>query len=349
MDDTAFLSLEGNYLLSNIAIYGSGIENRDMTAKISGVKINTIAFYQDFLSTVSFEDVVLGNITFENNLSATFECIDSEIERVRPLRSGENTTLTFVNVNSQLSDFSEINNNITINILYRVTVLVYLNLQPQEAKVKIMDEYNREWEGITYNGEKSFDLHSWSIMGGKTMYFQNYRVSASYLGFSETKDVVIANSKSVVFIWSDTQPPEITNISCKPYSWNMGQDIRIRVKIMDSGVISIAYVNLTYRIDSGALKEISMFKIEEHIYEATIPGQRKKCEITYHISAQDMAGNLNVTDPKSITVGEEENLLFLGSLVILVILISVFIMKKTVEYRKLKKYTHRYRVKGDSK
>ena len=227
--------------------------------------------------------------------------------------------------------------------------LVYLNLLPQEAHILITDGSNNEWEGKTESGEMAFDLPSLSIIKGETIFTCDYHVTASYLGFSETKDIELKNSKSVVFLWVDEKAPDVTNIVCSPETWNLGKEIIVRVEVQDEDVISIPYVNLVYSIDSGSEKEVSMFKIDDNVYEAAIPSQGKRCDITYFIKTEDMAGNQVTTDPRSISIGEEENFLFLASLIILVILISIIVVKKTIDYRKVKRYANKYKVEGDSK
>jgi hypothetical protein len=349
LDDTAFLSMEGDIDVSDIGLSGSGEPKITSPSEFSNIGIGTMAIYSGALCTLTFDNVVLGNITFENEMNVTFECIDTKIGRIRPSREGINTTLNFINVNSAICEFDEINDNVTVNVLYRLSTLVYLNLLPQEAHILIKDGSNNEWEGKTESGERAFDLPSWSIIKGETIYTCDYHVMASYLGFSETKDIELKNSKSVVFLWVDEKAPDVTNILCTPETWNLGKEIIVRVEVRDEDVISIPYVNLVYSIDSGPKKEVSMFKIDENVYETSIPSQGKRCEITYFIKTEDMAGNQVTTNPRSVSVGEEENFLFLASLIILVILISIIIVKKTMDYRKVKRYANKYKVEGDSK
>ncbi len=349
LDDTAYLSMEGDIDVSDIGLSGSGVPKITSPSEFYGVDIGTIAIYSGSLCTLTFDNVMLGNITFENEMNVTFECMDTKIGRVRPAREGINTTLNFINVNSAICEFDEINDNVTVNVFYRLMTLVYLNLLPQESHILITDVFNNEWVGTTESGEGAFDLPSWSIIKGETIFTCDYQVMASYLGFSETKDIELRNSKSVVFLWVDEKAPDVTNIHCTPESWNMGKEIIVRVEVRDEDVMSIPYVNLVYSIDSGAEKEVSMFKIDEDVYETAIPCQGKRCEITYFIKTEDMAGNQVTTRPRSVSIGEEENFLFLVSLIILVILISIIIIKKTIDYRKVKRYVNKYKVEGDSK
>ncbi|UCE74231.1 MAG: hypothetical protein JSV56_00620 [Methanomassiliicoccales archaeon] len=342
IDETAHLTFESDQKISVIYLYGSGICNDEITASLKKTQVQDIYINSNFTSSLSFENVLIGNISFYNDINATFECINTSLDNLVRLRSGENVTLNFIIVNSTSPDLSILNINITVRIYYRLFVQVMLNDKPLEAEVELQDDYGSKWGGKSLFGMISFDL-LYKFIENETVFInQNYHLKSSFLGFLEMKDVVLTSSKTVIFDWIDIIPPTISNISYEPDQWNQGKEITISANLVDEGVMSISSVTLFYRIDDGDWKEIKMFRIGEDTYRTAIPKQSKKCKISFYISAEDSVENIGISEIQSISIGEEENSLYLSGVVLIICLISVVIIRRAVIYRKIKKYANKY-------
>jgi hypothetical protein len=328
MHDTALVNFEGDFEISVLYVYATGIGNKYQLSSFSNAKINKIQLQSDKSDpeniknvniSLKFKDMNIGNLTFYNDVDATFECINTSIYNYLAWRSGENVTLTFINVTSNLSDLTALNENIVIKIYHRLEVIVKLNNIGIETEVDVHDVSNHELKGDTVAGSISFD--------------------------SETKGVILNSSKTVIFNWMDDSSPIISHISYGPKEWNIGKDITISAIAQDMDIQSVKSVNLFYRIDDGEWTEMEMFKIDEDTYEAIIPKQSEQCTISFYVVSEDMAGNVANSDHHSLTVGEKESLISLISIIILIILVLALIVRKGFQSGKIKKYAIKFEFK----
>lgn len=340
--ETASVILEDIHDLSSLFIYGTAENGSEMGASFRRTEIRDIIIYPDFSSRLSFDNVVLDNISFYNDVTAKFECLNTSISILRPSRTGENVSLSFVNVNSELPDFTGFNNNVSVSIIHRLGVEIMLNDEPVETKIFVRDEYGATHSSYSASGRVTFDLPYKVMFNGLENITADYEVEASYLGFSEARDVKLTSSMDIAFAWEDEAPPVVSNVSLSSSQWSLGRDITIRATADDLGVMVIAEMTLHYRIDDGPWKETRMFRVEEGVYEGTIPKQDESCDITYYIEVRDSAGNVGKTEQKSISVGEEEELLFTVALIAAVLLIIIVVARGLIIHRKVKAYTHRY-------
>jgi hypothetical protein len=354
MHDTAFVSFEGDFEISALIIYATGIGNKDQKSSFSYAKINKIQLQSDKSDpeniknvniSLKFKDMDIGNLTFYNDVDATIECINTSIYNYLAWRSGENVTFTFINVTSELSDLTALNENIVIRIYHRLEVIVKLNEIGIETEVVVSDAANQELKGGTVSGAISFDLHYKTIKDGKVTVTEDYMASTSYLGFSETKDVILNSSKTVIFDWTDDSSPIISQISYGPKEWNIGKDITISAIAQDMDIQSVKSVTLFYSINDGEWTEMEMFKIDEDTYEAIIPKQSEQCTISFYVVSEDMAGNVANSEHHSLTVGEKESLISLISIIILIILVLALIVRKGFQSGKIKKYAIKFEFK----
>jgi len=348
--ETASVILEDVSDLASLVLYGTEENASEVAVYLKRTDIGDMILYPDFSSTLSFENANLVNVSFYNEVTAEFECIDTSISELRRYRSGENVSLVFVNVNSDLPDFTGFNTNVSVTICHRLGLSVVLNNEPVETEVSTRDEFGFIRSGISFDGSLTFDLPYKTLHNGFENITELYNVQASYLGFSETRDVELTSSMDVTFSWEDEAPPEVSEVSLPSSGWSLGKDITIRATANDLGVMVIADMTLHYRVDDGPWKETKMFRVGEGMYEGTIPKRDESSEITYYIEAQDSAGNAGTTEQKSITVGQEEDLLFVISLIAAVFLIFIVVARSIVIHRKVRAYTHKYnseRLKND--
>ncbi|UCF09065.1 MAG: hypothetical protein JSW28_05110 [Thermoplasmata archaeon] len=349
VEDTALIQVEECGHIVNVTFYGSGEGIDEEAAVFSETQISKMTLNANFSAALSLNRVTLGNLSFYDEVNATFECVGSTVENIRHRRYGRNVTLSFIDVDSTLPDFDGINRNITVKVFHRLTVLVTLNGEGIETGVVVHDDLQGEWRGDTASGSIGFDLPYRFILDTTDSITEDYTVKAEYLGFSETKNIILSSSKNVSFRWSDHEPPIITDISFAPGQWNMGKDITVSTAVTDQGVISISRVSLYYRVDGGDRKEVKMFRVGDNRYEAMIPKQDKTCEITFYISAADGAGNAVNTPEESINVGEKERLLYISGVFVLAALIVVFAGRTIIIRRKIKEYKNKYEFKRSRK
>jgi hypothetical protein len=335
IDDTAFLKVKNGEKISMVYFFGFGKYENEISASFIETRIQNIYINTKFSSTISFQNAEVGNISFYNDINATFECINSTFDNLVRMRSGENVSLNFIIVNSTSPDLTIINENITVGIFYRLLILVKLNDQPLETEVILRDDHGSMWSGKSLSGRISFDL-LYKFIENETVFInQNYHLTSSYLGFFETEDVLLISSKTVVFDWEDIKPPTVTNISVEPSGWYLGKEITISANIKDEGVESINAVTLHYRVNNGEWKEIIMFRTDENTYAAAIPKQGAKCTVTYYISSQDNVDNIGNSEMQSISIGEEENLMYFGGAAIVIGIILIGLVWKVMIYRKI--------------
>lgn len=354
MHDSALITFEGKYEISALIVYATGKGNKDQKSSFYEAEIKKIQLQSDFsdpqnIKNVTFyarfKDAIIENLTFYNSIDAKFECINTSILNYIAWRSGENVTLTFINISSELSDLTTLNKNITVMIYHRLDVIVMVNEIGIETEVFVKDESDREFKEDTISGAVSFDLLCKTIQNGTVTVTENYVASASYLGFSETKDVALNASKTVIFNWVDVASPIISLVSYGPKEWNLGKDITVSAIAQDIDIQSIKSVTLIYRIDDGEWRENEMFKIAENTYETIIHKQSEQCRITFYIVSEDMAGNMANSEHHSLTVGENENLISLVSIVILIIFVLILIVRKAFQSGKIKKYAVKFEFK----
>jgi hypothetical protein len=340
--ETASVILEDSHDIASMYLYGTEDDGSEMAFSFKRTDIKDMIIYPDFSSVLSFENVDLVNISFYNDVTAVFECLNTTISQLRPYRSGENVSLTFVNVNSDLPDFAGFNANVSVSIYHRLGVGVFLNGEPLKTEISVHNEYGVTWTGSSISGHASFDLPYRVMFNENENITENYKVESSYLGFSGSKDVELGSSKEIIFSWEDVAPPVVSNISLPSSEWSLGRDITVRATAEDLGVMVIADMTLYYRIDDGSWKQTKMFRVEEGLYEGTIPKQDESCEITYYIEVQDSAGNVGTTEQKSISLGQEEDLLFMMALIAAVVLIIIAVARSVIIHRKVRAYTHKY-------
>lgn len=340
--DQAFLHLEACQNISEITLYTPDRKGREIAVNLRDVQIPNLNIYSTTVSRIRFENAVC-NISFYNDVNITFECFNTTFERLKPWRSGENVTFTFLLVNSTTPDLTALNKNITVNILHRLEVLVNLNDNGIEADVEVLDSFETMWKGRSTSGIISFDLPYQIINDGSVETTEDYTVKASYLGFSEEIDLALTSSKQVIFDWEDLKPPTVTNISINPGHWNLGKEITVSATITDEGVMSISSATLFYCIDNGNWVEVKMFRVGKNRYEAAIPKQGSICSITYYISTVDLAGNEADTNKKSLNIGREESLIFFSGIIILACLISAITFRRIIIHRKIKGYADKYK------
>ncbi|UCG69865.1 MAG: DUF3416 domain-containing protein, partial [Thermoplasmata archaeon] len=191
----------------------------------------------------------------------------------------------------------------------------------------------------------TFDLPYKFIHNETVNIFRNYDVEALYLGFSEIEGVELTSSKTITFEWVDDISPVISDVSFGPLNWNLGKEIVVGASVVDSGVKSVSSVSLFYRVDDGKWKELRMFKVGLNRYEATIPKQSEIGSISFYISTEDMAENSAESKRYNLSIGQEENLLFYGGFIALIIIISIMLARKVTIHRKIKKYATKYEFK----
>jgi hypothetical protein len=340
--DTSYLDFNNSTKISTVYFYGDLDKPKKEGASFGNTQIDQIIIYPEFSNKIMLENTDLKEFRFYNEINCELELVDSSLETIFPMRSGENVTLIFIVVNSTTPDLENQKENITIKIFHRLSILVTLNDIGLETIVNVSDRFGNQWEGITQLGTISFDLHYKTIHKKIITTTKDYYVFTSYLGLSEEKDVKLTSSKTVHFNWVDETPPEITDISRGPLDWNMGREITIRITTSDSEIKSIKSATLFYRVDNGDWNEIDMFKIKENIYEAIIPKSMESSSVTYYLTVTDMAQNNVTTKKTQFTVGEEESYIYNGGLFAFFILIILLITRFFIIKKRVRKYAAKY-------
>jgi hypothetical protein len=339
IDDTAYVNIFGSEKILEIYLYSPDEHVKKETMFINGAQIEYIQFDTNCSNSLSFENVIIDKISFYNDINVTLQLINSSIEILFPWESGENVTLNFIDIYSTLPDLSAQNKNISFRVYHRLEVIVSLNGKPIETWVKAGDDLGHEWVGLSHFGKATFDLPYKYIHDQTVEVTQSYTIITSFLGFTDSKDLVLSSSQTIIFTWVDDSPPKISNISYTPAQWNMGSEITVSASVVDQGVMVIKSVTLFYCIDDGDWSELQMFKVGENRYETSIPEQGKNCRTTFYISTEDMADNSVDSDMQEFTIGEEENILIYGSVIALIIIIAILLIRQVFIYRKIKKYT----------
>ena len=107
----------------------------------------------------------------------------------------------------------------------------------------------------------------------------------------------------------DTEGPSITEITVTPEEPKAGVEIKIRAHVTDpSGVDTVL---LMYRVAApGAAADewttVVMTRVEDNVYEATIPAQPGGTTVYFKIWANDTLGNVFETSEQSFTVTDTE-------------------------------------------
>jgi hypothetical protein len=345
LDDSITLDFEGKEELSSITFYGNSHYQEKGAIYFSGITVNSTVFQSEFNNTISFVDAEILDVRFYNEIHTTFELINSSIETITPLRSGENVSLTFIVVGSQTPDLMILDKNITVQVYYRVEVLVTLNGLSIDTLVEVSDDFGQVWSKFTEDGRISFDLHYKTKQDNNIRTTLNYQVSTTYLALSETKPIVLVSSITLIFDLQDPHYPEMTGITCGPSEWNLGKSITVSVDISDRGVESVNSTKLFYRIDGGPWKELSMFKISENSYEVIIPEQSESGVLSLYIESDDKAGNIAKSETIEVSVGQEENFVFYGGILALIIVIAAILINKIIIRKKIKSYASKYEFK----
>ncbi len=348
IDDTASLIFDDNQI-STVIFYGTGELEEGGITFLRGTYIKNIVIYPYLLYSIVFENLAVGNVSFYNDINITFQCLNTSIDNLKSMRSGENVSMSFIIVNSTTPNLSALNRNITVNIYHRLEVLVELNGEGLETGVIVEDDIGHEWKRDSISGVISFDLPYKFIHNETESITQNYFVKASFLGFSDTKEVVLTSSKTVIFDWEDTIPPLIFNVSLGPKEWNLGKDITIRAVAIDLDIASISSVALFYRIDEGEWSEVQMFKIGDDTYETMIPKQSESCTMTIYVSSEDMAGNVANTELQRLEIGQQENIVYYGGIIALICAISFMVIRRVMIGRKVKRYARKYEFRRNVK
>jgi len=345
IDDTAFIRIDGCKKISDIYVYSPEEHVKKETMFINGAQIEYLQFDTNCSNSLSFENVIIKKISFYNDINVTLQCNNSSIEILSPWGSGENVTFNFIDISSTLPDLTAQNKNITFCVYHRLEVLMSLNGEPIETEVKVGNDLGHEWIDLSLSGKSKFDLPYKYIHNQTVEMTEDYVITTSFLGFTESKDIVLTSSQTIIIAWVDDTPPKISSISYTPQQWNMGKDITISASIIDQGVMVIKSVTLFYCIDDGDWHELQMFKVDENRYETSIPKQGKNCQVTFYISTEDMAENPIDSDKQEFTIGQEENLLIYGGVVALIILILILLIRQVGIHRKIKKYKAKYEFK----
>jgi hypothetical protein len=347
--DTAYLHFNFSQKISTVYFYGDLGKPKKEGASFVNTQIDQIIIYSQFSNKIMFENTDLKELRFYNDINCEMELVDSSLETIFPMRSGENVTLKFTVVNSTTPDLENQKENLTIKLFHRLTLLVTLNEVGLDTLVNVTDDFGNHWEGITQSGTLSFNLHYKTIHNNTITTTKDYHASTSYLGLSEEKAVELTSSKTVHFDFIDAIPPEIEDISSGPTNWNMGQEITIRITASDSEIKNIKSATLFYRVDTGDWNEVPMFKIKENTYEAIIPKSMDSSSVTYYITVTDMAQNNATTKKTQFTVGEEESYIYNGLFIVFFILIIFLVIRFFIIKKRVRKYASKYEFRAGRK
>jgi hypothetical protein len=344
----SFLNYEGPDALSRIDINGTCTDNNSINVFLKATEVNELLLFPISENTILIDNVTINNASYYDTRT-DFQCVNSTIEVLFPKTPGVLASLNFTLVDSTIPELTEGNGNTTFNILHRLGLVTRLNGMPVSLNIIVRDESGGEWIEKSTDNSLIMDLPIKKVCNQNVTITMNYTAEASYLGFSESRKIQLTGSKTVLFDWEDRIAPTVTDIMHEPDQWNRGKDIIIRARVTDKGVESIASVILVYRIDGREWQNMSMFRIGEDIYETAVPGQEGEHDVTYFLSALDMAQNQVNTTKKSFTIGKEENLLLGSSLLIMLCVVIVIVGKKVVNHRKIKRYAEGYEAEGGRK
>jgi hypothetical protein len=157
--DTAYLHFNFSQKISTVYFYGDLGKPKKEGASFVNTQIDQIIIYSQFSNKIMFENTDLKELRFYNDINCEMELVDSSLETIFPMRSGENVTLKFTVVNSTTPDLENQKENLTIKLFHRLTLLVTLNEVGLDTLVNVTDDFGNHWEGITQSGTLSFNLH----------------------------------------------------------------------------------------------------------------------------------------------------------------------------------------------
>jgi len=122
------------------------------------------------------------------------------------------------------------------------------------------------------------------------------------IGFENYFGGVNRDYNDMVFSLVPIYPPEIVSVMRTPETPNYDQSVTITAQV-NRGSADIESVILSYQIDSASWINVTM-NLDDGFYVADIPAQPYNTPVNYKIYASDTAGNSDVSELFSYTVGD---------------------------------------------
>jgi hypothetical protein len=144
--------------------------------------------------------------------------------------------------------------------------------------------------GYRLDGQQTVDAENITTLSGLADGVHQLTVYANYT------DRVMGESATVWFT-VDTTPPNITDVIQSPVNVNgtLEDGVRVNATVTDA-LSEVGWVALNYTDDNGTWVTTEMMKLEEDIWNGTIPAFPHGTNVTYTIIAEDIVGNTVTTE-----------------------------------------------------
>ena len=153
---------------------------------------------------------------------------------------------------------------------------------------------------------------------------KNAQLSINHFGLSATEDIEMDSNNDVTLGLEDSTPPFITDVSYTPTAFMLKKSLSVRARVEDTGIRSLASVQISYRVNGGGWHNVTMVETEPGVYQGTIPKQNL-VDLEFKVVAVDQMGNVQVSSTQTVDVGGEESLVLLVITIVFIIVIIVVI------------------------
>jgi hypothetical protein len=299
-------------------------------------------------SSISLFNSSMESIELRKNVEITIE--DSY---VGDLCAEENSTVWL-----QDSEFGQFHmyHNAKIYNISTLSVITKLNKQPLQVSVNVKDSTKETLASseTSERGMTEFTL----IMDLLSINPTSNEIEYSKQNTSCIVDVEYENLYKEVHVdingyyidveleLEDFIAPAINNIryEIEPFL-SLEKEIIVSANVVDLET-NVKGVFLRYTIDDGKTWEnISMYEIDQSIYEISIPKQKSRTKVRFYISAVDKSGNIAESHYYALTVGEDEvliyNMMVVTALILIIGLLGWIVIKVLRIKNRRRTYVHK--------
>jgi hypothetical protein len=296
-------------------------------------------------SSISLFNSSMESIELKKNVSITIE--DSYLE---DLCAEEDSTVWI-----QDSEFGQYHmyHNAKIYNISTLTVSTKLNKQPLKVNIKVKDSMGETLATSETNeyGITEFtmimDMLSINVTSNEIEYTKQNTSCIVEVEYENLHKEVTADIDNyyikVEMELEDYKAPKINNIhyEIEPFL-SLEKEIIVSANVKDSET-SLQDVFLRYSIDDGRTWEnMPMYEIDQGKYEISIPKQKSGTKVRFYISAVDKSGNAAESKYYTLTVGEDEVLLYNLMVITLIILVIGLLGWITIKVYRIKNRRRTY-------
>jgi hypothetical protein len=320
--------------------------NTNSSIILINASVDRITIYPEVYLVLTLIGSSISRLRTYWNISVYIDLHDSGIDEV--INTGDNNYFSFTFEDSEIANIPFGEKIITI-IKNQLNVNVTVNGNPVSAGVEVYYDDNLMHTGTTdENGELIISPVHQTISTAGNQTYDNFQITISYMGFSETRDIILDRSLEIGFELVDEIPPEIHNIDFDPKIWNSNWQIRVQATISDDDVEAIANASIVYTTNDGrSWKEVRMNHVGNGKFQGIIPGQKMGTDVQFYVQTYDRAGNIQKSSIQDYQVGYET--LIIIYIIIIVTFIGVGLVVKKLLYNRsaVKNYYNKHITKSN--